>query len=206
VAIDATTLVPLFITGCAAQLPPDGFRSSAPWLARLFSRLRSHETALCVTPWARRVLDVLDTPTVDELRLRVTSRAALPGLLGLEVGVAWNPTRVGWVMAPEVLVRVSVSSPAASKLGHDLPEVASLPGRVTDERVVRVRPKAPTILSTAALVRDLVGALATPAPSPRRKPPLVETAGRPPALHPGACAQPPAQLDVESESPFGSVL
>ena len=161
VAMDTAAFVPLFLTGCAAQLPPDGFRSAAPWLARVFSRLGSEGERVCVTPWARTVLD---TAQVDELRLLVTPRSAMPGLIGLEVGLAWNTTPVGWVATPEVLVRVSTSSPLASKLAGDLPRATSMPGRSAGERVVRVRPNAPTALSTVALVRGLVGAAAAESP------------------------------------------
>ena len=203
VAIDAAAFVPLFITGCAAQLPPDGFRSFAPWLGRVFSRLRSEGGRLRVTPWARTVLD---TEAVDELRLLVTSPTAMAGLQGLEVGVAWNETGAGWAMAPEVLVRVSASSAAASKLACDLPDAPSMPGRLADERVVRVRPKAPTVSCTVALVRDLIDALAAPASEPpARKPPFAETAARPRGLA-SPRAQTAAQPDAASESRPAPVL
>jgi hypothetical protein len=59
----------------------------------------------------------------------------MPGLIGIELGLAWHHTPVGWVATPEVLVRVLESSQAAAKLTRLAPGARSLPGRRADERV-----------------------------------------------------------------------
>jgi hypothetical protein len=156
VALDAAVLVPLFITGRASQLPPDGARSVAPWLARAFGRL-SALPGVCVTPWAR----VAPNGSVaDELRLLVMPTVALPGLIGLEVGLAWSTTPVGWAATPEVLARVLEGSPAAATLARGLHRFRTVPGRRPDERVARLLPRAPTRPATIALVHALARALA----------------------------------------------
>jgi len=105
-----------------------------------------------VRPWARVPLE---SETPDELRLLVLPRAAVPGLLGIEMGLAWSATPVGWSHAPELLARVLEGSPAAARLARELPETRLVPGRRPDERVVRLLPSAPTRASAAALARAL---------------------------------------------------
>lgn len=148
VVIDATALVPLAVTGRASQRPPDGVRSAAPWLARLFRALQ-RRPALRVAPWARP----------DELRLLVLPRVAMPGVVGVEVGLAWSSTPVGWAATPEVLARVLDGSAAAARLARDLPGTHVVPGRRPDERVMRLVPRAPTRAGAVALVRALADAL-----------------------------------------------
>jgi hypothetical protein len=155
VALDATALVPLFVTGRSTDLPPDGLRTAAPWLAPVFHRLRA-VASLRVAPWARVVLG---GSTVDELRLLVLPRAVMPGVVGIEIGRASSTTPAGWATTPEVLVRVLEGSSAAAKLTQVLPRARSLPGRRGDERVVRLRPRAGTRASAVALTRGLADAL-----------------------------------------------
>jgi hypothetical protein len=172
VVVDAAALVPLLVTGCASQLPPDGARSAAPWLAQAFRRMRA-VPGLRVAPWARVAPDGI---AADELRLLVVPKVAMPGVLGLEVGLAWSSTPVCPAATPEVLVRVIEGSPAAAKLAREVPRARTMPGRRPDERVVRLLPRAPTRSSTIALVRALGEALtdrraseAPLAPSLRRR-------------------------------------
>jgi hypothetical protein len=154
VALDASALVPLFVTGRVSQLPAPGARSEAPWLSRVYRALRA-VPELRVSPWAR-VPHEGDTP--DELRLLVLPRAAMPGLLGIELGLARSATPVGWSSCPEVLARVLQDSPAAAKLAQDLPKSRSVPGRRPEERVVRLLPAAPTRPAVVALARTLADA------------------------------------------------
>ncbi|MGD0529720.1 MAG: hypothetical protein ABSE49_31580, partial [Polyangiaceae bacterium] len=151
VVLDASALVPLCVTGRPSQLPPDGARAAAPWLERVFRKLRA-VPELRVRPWARVPLE---SETPDELRLLVLPRAAMPGLLGIELGLAWSPTPVGWSRSPELLARVLDGSPAAARLAQELPATRLVPGRRPDERVVRLLPDAPTRASAAALARAL---------------------------------------------------
>ncbi len=193
VLLDATALVPLFFTGRASDLPPDGARAAAPWLSPVFERLRSI-VSLRVAPWARVVLG---GSTIDELRLLVLPRVVMPGVVGIEIGRAWSTTPAGWAATPEVLVRVLEGSSAAAKLAQVLPRARSLPGRRADERVVRLRPRAGTRASTLALTRGLAEALtdrraAAPAkvwegPAERRLPRPVAPASAAPMAPAKAC-------------------
>jgi hypothetical protein len=164
VAMDAVAFLPLLLTGRGAGLPPDGARAGGPWLGGVFRRLRLDAT-LRVAPWLRSVAAPLpvasDTSPVggDELRLLVVPRAATPGLVGIEVGLAWSPTLVGWAANPEVLVRVLERSPAAARFGGAAPMVRTTFGRHADERVASLRPRSPDARGTTHLVRHLAEAL-----------------------------------------------
>jgi hypothetical protein len=155
VALDAVAMVPLFATGRASQLPPHGARTPARWLARAFRALRE-APALRVSPWVRVPTKGRDP---DELRLLVLPRAAMPGVLGIEMGLAWSTTPAGWAATPEILARVLDGSAAATKLSQDMPGARAVPGRRPDERVVRLLPTAPTRAAAVALVRVLGDAL-----------------------------------------------
>ena len=165
VALDSAVLVPLFLTGGVAGLPPRP-SAAATWLAPVFDRLRA-VASLRVAPWARVAADA----AVDEVRLLVLPRASIPGLVGVEVGRAWSTTPAGWTGTPEVLVRVLEGSSAAAKLARELPKARMLPGRRGDERVLRVRPRTGTRASTVALTQGLAEALTdrrSPAPAAAR--------------------------------------
>jgi hypothetical protein len=161
--LDATALVPLFLTGRASQLPPHGARSTARWMKQTYRRLLRLES-VCVTPWARitePATGVADDPArgADELRLMVLPRAPMPGLIGIEIGLAWSSTPVGWTGTPEVLLRVLDASPASAKVVRELPGVRRMPGRRDGEQVMSLLPRAPTRASAVALVQALVNAL-----------------------------------------------
>jgi hypothetical protein len=155
VLLDAAPLLPLFVTGTSSQLPPHPARSAVPWMAAAYRRLRSVET-LRVAPWARVAAQ---PPGPDELRLLVLPRAALPGLVGVEIGLAWCSTPVGWTARPEVLARVIEGTPAAARLAAELPALRLVPGRRPDERVAVLPPRAPTRRGGIFLARALAGAL-----------------------------------------------
>jgi hypothetical protein len=150
VALDAVVLVPLLVTGRAAQLPPDGAKSAVPWMKRAYRKLAAL-AGLRVTPWAR--VDAVGR--ADELRLLVLPRVAMPGVVGVEVGLAWSATPVGWASSPEVLVRVLEGSAAAARVAAVAQGMRPVPGRRADERVVRLVPAAPTRAGTARLVREI---------------------------------------------------
>jgi hypothetical protein len=154
VALDALALVPLALTGRASQSRPDGARGAASWLARLYRRLAGVK-ALRVSPWARVPVD---SSRPDELRLLVMPRAAMPGVVGVEVGLAWSQTPVGWAMVPEVLARFLEGSAAAARITRELPSARTVPGRRPEERVVRLAPRTPSQRDAAALVRSLADA------------------------------------------------
>jgi len=155
VALDAVALLPLLVTGRAAQLPPDGARSAASWLARVLRRLRANGDVR-VVPWGRVIVD---GSAVDELRLLVLPRVAMPGVIGIEVGLAWTFAQTGWVGSPEILVRILESSPAATILSRTSAAARTTPGRRSDERVVRLAPRCPTLDGVVALVRGVADLL-----------------------------------------------
>jgi hypothetical protein len=106
----------------------------------------------------------------------------MPGVLGIEIGLAWSATPVGWVATPEVLARVLDASAAAAKLACELPAARALPGRRPDERVVRLVPRAPTVAASVGLALALASALVD-----RRDPALGARPWTAPERRLGAC-------------------
>ncbi|HEY2515645.1 MAG TPA: hypothetical protein VGI39_32475 [Polyangiaceae bacterium] len=151
VPLDALALLPLFATGSYAQLPPDRARAPKKLLAalhRAFKRVPS----IRVAPWARVPVGATQP---DELRLLVLPRAPMPGVVGIEVGVAWLPTPVGYAPETEVLVRVRDDSAAAARLSLLAPRRRPVPGRKPDERVLRLVPALGLRSGALALVQRL---------------------------------------------------
>jgi hypothetical protein len=84
----------------------------------------------------------------------------MPGLVGIEIALARDSAPVGWVATPEILVRVVEESAAAAKLARIAPpETRIVPGRRTDERVLRLVPSAPSVASAVRLAGALADAL-----------------------------------------------
>jgi hypothetical protein len=83
----------------------------------------------------------------------------MPGVAGIEVGLAWSSTPVGWSGAPEVLVRVLDGSPAAARLACAGSLGSTLPGRRPDEKVLRVSPRRRTPLGAVSVARAFADAL-----------------------------------------------
>ncbi|MGO8997426.1 MAG: hypothetical protein ACLQVI_29270 [Polyangiaceae bacterium] len=155
VPLDALALLPLFVTGSRAQLPPDRVRSPRGRLEALH-RLLKRKNALRVAPWAR-VPTGASSP--DELRLLVLPRAPMPGVIGIEVGVAWIATPAGYAPETEVLVRVREATAAAARMVALAPARRAVPGRKTDERVVRLVPAVPSRAGAVALIQRLTSEL-----------------------------------------------
>jgi hypothetical protein len=155
VVLDAAPLFAVLATGMRSQLPPHAARSAVSWMEASFRRLRPHDS-LRVTPWAR----VAERPPgPDELRLLVLPRAAMPGLIGVEIGLSWCSTPVGWTARPQVLARVADGTPAAVKLAIELPGVRLAPGLRSDERVAVLNPRSPSRAGGVALARALAAVL-----------------------------------------------
>jgi hypothetical protein len=149
VGMDAVVLIPPFMT-VRGPKPFHGSRQDASWLARGYRRLCGLD-GLRVAPWARVALD----GSIDELRLLVLPRAAMPGLIGIEMGLAGCSAPAGWGTGPEILVRVLESTPACTKLIELLPALRILPGRRPDERVARVVPHRPSSRASVSLIAEL---------------------------------------------------
>jgi hypothetical protein len=155
VPLDAAALFAVFFTGSLAQLPPDRACAPARRLASIHRAL-GRDSSLRVSPWARVPLG---TSVPDELRLLVMPRAAMPGVVGIEVGVAWITTPAGYAPETEVLVRVRDDSEAAARLVAFAPRSRSMTGRKPEERVVRMLPSSSTRAGAVMLVRRLVSEL-----------------------------------------------
>jgi hypothetical protein len=148
IVIEMATLLPLFFTGRAVDLPAPGVTRARPLLRGLFRRLRReagvHATMLGRFPQEQ------EHP--DELRLLMMPHKALLGLNAIEVACEFYPTPFGLRAALVVLVRVSEGSPAYEALAH-----CSLwsRGRTPGERAAVLRPRVPTVANTQALLCQL---------------------------------------------------
>ncbi len=148
VAIDAIAVAAVFFTGTARQLPQTS-ASEGVALAPIAHALAKKNAELDVKPFGRS----------DETRLFVTSGLAMPGVVAVEIGVAWEraPSILGGasVASFDVLVRVLDGSFAASKMAAAFPKKRALPGRKPEERVFRFEPEGPHSKDAAALVISL---------------------------------------------------
>src|SRR5262249_52865083 len=137
VAIDALVVVAVFFTGTARQLPQTPAREGVA-LASIARALSKYE-ALDVQPFARK----------DETRLFVGSSLAMPGVVAIEIGVAWEraPSILGGscLASFDVLVRVLDGTFASAKMAGAFPKKRALPGRKPEERVFRFEPEGPHV-------------------------------------------------------------
>jgi hypothetical protein len=155
-ALGSTALLPVFLTGRAAQLPPDPAYAPRGFLQWQAERLKKDGT-LKVLPWAR-VPDL--GSEMDELRLMVLPRRARPGLLGLEVGVEYCSGSGGYMAMPFVLVRALDGGAACTALPE---HSAWTRGRKPEERVLVLHPRLPTRAGCHALLLELIERLRAPA-------------------------------------------
>jgi hypothetical protein len=150
IVLESIALLPLVATGRDSQLPPR-LRSKASWFCRLFHRL-AKERSLRVAPWVRVPTGCAEP---DELRVLVMPRAAMPGLVGIEIGLsAWHSATC-YGTSPEILVRVHEATAASARMTTLAVLVRPVPGRLPEERVYRLVPRLPTRDGTARLVRRL---------------------------------------------------
>ena len=156
-------LAPLFLTGTPGQVAPSN-AAVASFLRPVFSRLRK-ETSLRVSPWARVPEG---KKSIEELRLLVLPRNAMPGVLGIEVACGTSASAVGYTFVPEVWLRVSEGSFAAERVEGTLEVDESVPGRRPEERALRVLPRFPSANATSDLVRELSALLADRRTSPAK--------------------------------------
>ncbi|HVU05757.1 MAG TPA: hypothetical protein VHE30_28605 [Polyangiaceae bacterium] len=161
-ALASTALFPVFFTGRSAELPPDPTRTPVRILEWLHDML-ARDARLDVAPFVRLPLG---QTRHDEIRLLVLPRQAVPGLVGIEVGVEYRAFPLGHVGLPFVLVRVREGSPAEDALpkGHLWTR-----GRTPDERVAALRPRFFARRALLALVRETASAFGVPEEN-RRQP------------------------------------
>lgn len=158
-------LFPLFFVGNRKDFPQLPLDQSAPWHKFLNAAL--DPTLGRVELWGRCPI-LLDrepdqpaetTPSkVDEVRVRFVLSRAPHGLRSLELLLE---EAAGAHVRPAVLVRVLEDSTALRRLP---PDIAWQRGRSSDERVVIIRPTAPTYSQTTRLVRSLIKALSAAQP------------------------------------------
>ncbi len=89
---------------------------------------------------------------VDDVRLLVVPPAALPGLLGIEIAVAWVGTGGGYGARYEVMVRARDASAAAAKMGGLAAFAKPFTGRRAEERVYVLSPRDSSAKSAVELV------------------------------------------------------
>lgn len=153
------SLAPLFFSGVSGQLPASASGLSVGFLGSLEARLAKRKE-LRAKLYGR-------VPTGeskwDEARLRALPRGAMPGVRGVEVGVVDARTLTGFLPTAEVLVRVFDGSPAHARLESLSDDVlgrrVALPGRETDEKVIRFAPTAAQAKEVEALLVSLAGEL-----------------------------------------------
>jgi len=134
------SLAPLFFSGIVGQLPSTSLGRSLEVLRPLSVRLAKNK-ALRTRLYGRVPKG---EARWDEARLRALPRSAMPGVRTLEVGVVETRTLTGFLPTPEVLVRVFDGSAAHVRLESSREESLAarmaLPGRETDEKVLRFTP------------------------------------------------------------------
>jgi hypothetical protein len=93
------------------------------------------------------------------MRLAIVPRTPLTGFVGLEIGVASNPSSESAVHIPEVILRVTPGSPCEETLTTLIEQGKSQRGRRSSERAITYVPRLPTTWMTADLALRLVAAL-----------------------------------------------
>lgn len=161
-ALGSSVLFPIFFTGRSGELPLDSARAPRlllEWLTEALGRDSSLESR----PIGRVPLGGADH---DELRLLVTPKRCIQGLVAIEVGVDFHVGPLGILSLPFVLVRVVDGMPAADILPKGLFWTR---GRTEDERVTVLRPKVPTRRLALELTRDVARQFTLAEPA-RRQP------------------------------------
>lgn len=153
-ALDSLPLFALLLTGQGRALAPDLAASPVAFFAELQRSLGPKKgEALRVIPRVRLPRGSADA---DELRLTVLPKRALPGLSSLEVAVAPELGPGGWILLPELLVRVRTGSASHEAAKRLAPHGLARPGRKPDELVLAFAPKLPTAKLTAELCHALL--------------------------------------------------
>ena len=176
VVLAGASLVPIFCTGRPSELLGDPVARAQPFLRRVARRLR-RDGKFKVAPLLRVPVGGREP---DELRLLVVPRPALPGLIGIEIGIEVTSGGGGNVALPCVLVRALEDSASHRRLS---PSSTWSRGRRAEERVSVLRPKLPTAAMTAALASRLANMLTDPRRQPNVPPPrprsVAKRSGRP---------------------------
>lgn len=173
-ALDGLVVVALFLTGRETELPKAVEARAKRMLAKVHRTL-AREPRLRAVPWARFENG---STSSDEVRVLVTPRRPLKGLLAIEVGVVLASGSGGFVTCPAVLVRVSEDTDAAEMLARRFGEARLVRGRKPGERVLSLEPRDASVATTLAVVRALCRELEE-RPTSAAKRPARRVVGRP---------------------------
>jgi hypothetical protein len=157
----SVALVPIFVTGTRAQMPPAAVdlavRMLRPARDALASSLDLAHVELATIGRVTSALHGGTSAPIDEVRLAGAPKDRTPGLRAIELALAMAPG--GWSASPEVLVRFDAASAAARRIDRIAAGQRILRGRTKDENVVRLLPDDPTPDAAAALVARLLMSL-----------------------------------------------
>ena len=158
IALDLAVLLPIFLTGRLADLPPDPATAPAALLRRVARRVEhlGGRGGVRVVPRIRVPKGGADP---DDLRLAMSPTRPLAGFRGLAIGASFGQGAFGWVALPEILVRVQAGSPADRALGPVARRARVMEGAREGERVLSFVPRLPTAAVTATLAVAVVSRL-----------------------------------------------
>jgi hypothetical protein len=150
----SVALVPIFLTGTRAQMPPAPVDLAVRMLRPARDAIAS---SLDLAHVELGTIGRVTASSIDEVRLAGAPKDRTPGLRAIELALATVPG--GWSASPEVLVRFDAASPAARRIDRIAAGQRILRGRTKDENVVRLLPDEPTPDAAAALVARLLMSL-----------------------------------------------
>jgi hypothetical protein len=155
IPLAGAALAPIFVTGTRAQMPRSPSDLAASFLRPVRDVLaRTIDLAhvdVCCSARFRDGAARAQGERYDEVRLACGPRDRIPGLRAIELAFAG--------VLPEILVRYGDATEAASKIAAIAPKVPVVPGRVPEEKVLRLAPTAPTADGAAKLLAKLVAEL-----------------------------------------------
>lgn len=145
----------MFATARLSCMPPDMASAPAGFLRRVVARLRKrkHTGGIRAVPRLRIPQGEMDA---DELRLMVVPRLPLRGFKSIEVGVSYAVGLGAVVTMPEVLLRVVQDSPCDRAIAALTHRARVSPGRRSDERVIAITPRFPSVRATVEIVAALL--------------------------------------------------
>lgn len=162
VLLGGASLLPIFCTGRAGELPLEALARSRAFLNEAARRL-ARDGSLVIQPIGRLAAA---NGEVDELRLSITPARPVPGLLGLELGIELRERLGGHSARPVVVVRAAEGSDCQRALPRGITWTR---GRSAEERASLVRPKLPDAATSVALVQELLSLMLSPSPVPDAK-------------------------------------
>lgn len=155
VVADGVFVLGLFATARLSCMPPDMALAPAGFLGKVVQRLRKRKGTggIRAVPRLRIPKGQMDA---DELRLMVVPRLPLRGFKSIEVGVSYALGVGAVVTMPEVLLRVVKDSPCDRAVAALTHRARISPGRRSDERVIALSPRFPSVRATVEIVAALL--------------------------------------------------